>query len=95
MYTDTTTKMEETEQQAVDRFVKAMLAKMELRKKKYKPFGWRDPEYRTILQLEDHLISEYDEWIGSKVGSENEAEELVDIAVTSFMLWDRRRLKED
>ena len=82
--------MPETEKQAIDRFSKAMFAKMKVRRKKYKPFGWRDPEYRSMQDLLDHLDDEMEEFNFADE-SEDAMGELVDIANCAFMLWDRHR----
>jgi len=86
--------MDETEQEAVARFVKLMLAKIDIRRQKYKPFGWRDPSYKTLRELSEHLESEVGEW-GDAENWEDEMEELIDVANTAFMLWDRLRLDQN
>lgn len=83
--------MPETEQQAIQRFAEKMLAKMEERRKRYKPFGWRDPEYKSVLDLISHLRQEILEWDNAETIEEKMAE-LVDVANTAFMLHDRYRL---
>ena len=85
-------KEKETELQAINRFVKVMHSKMVERRARYKPFGWRDSEYRTIPDLSKHLQDEIIEWRKSETIDEEMAE-LVDIANTAFMLWDRLRLE--
>ena len=79
----------ETEKEALDRFAEAMYAKISKSRKNYKPFGWRDPVYKTIKELQRHLFSEVGEWGVNR----NDLDELVDIANSAMMLWDR--LKHD
>jgi hypothetical protein len=80
------------EKGAVYDFADVMADKLTKRKKKYKEFGWRDPEYKTVRELESHLFQEYVEYLNS----ERDTEELVDVANLAFMLWDRlRRDRED
>jgi len=82
----------ESEQQALKPFIKAMISKMELRRDRYKPFGWRDPEYKTLRDLSEHLESEVMEWQDTET-VEDEMAELVDVANSAFMLHDRLRLE--
>ena len=76
---------------AILRFSWQMYKKMALRRGRYKRFGWRDPEYKTIVKLEQHLIDEVAEWNCSQT-LENDQSELIDVANSAFMLWDRNRI---
>ena len=51
----------ETEYEAVQRFTGAMVEKLGVRRVKYKPFGWRDPKYKTVDGLMTHLDMEIEE----------------------------------
>jgi len=77
--------MKETEKQAVERFAEAMIAKLSKRKTRYKEFGWRDPEFRTIGELQKHLLDEVEE----AMAAPEDISELVDVACLAFMLYDR------
>ena len=76
-------------------FTDLMLSKFELRAKRYKPFGWRDPEYKSLEDLNKHLHSETEEYLIEfhKKDFEKAREELIDIANTSLMIWDRLKAK--
>jgi len=80
--------MAETEKQALERFTKAMYAKLVKRRKRYKPFGWLDPKYRSVGELEHHLFQEVEEFKEAK-GGKQERGEAVDIALLAFMNWHR------
>jgi len=84
-------KDKETEAQAIQRFSKAMHAKMVERRARYKPFGWRDLNYKTVDDLRRHLREEMKEFEMSG-DVEDEMSELVDVANCAFMLHDRLRL---
>ena len=77
--------MKITEQEVIQRFADAMVAKMLKRKKRYKEFGWRDPEYKSLEDLKNHLRCEMKEW----EDKQDDLDELIDIANSAFMLWDR------
>lgn len=77
------------EKDAVNIFAKAMVAKLNLRKGRYKEFGWRDPDYKSIEDLHNHLIEEVEEFNNSVMENQVDCKELVDIANSAFMLWDR------
>lgn len=77
--------MKETEKQAVERFANAMYEKLVFRRGRYKNFGWRDPKYRTIGELQEHLLSEVEE----AMAAPEDISELVDISNCAFMIYDR------
>ena len=79
--------IEQTEKEAVQIFAEAMVAKLNIRRSKYKRFGWRDPEYKSMEELEQHLLQELKEHIEAP----DDLSELVDIANSAFMLWDRKK----
>ena len=80
--------MVDTEQKMIELFAKEMISKMSARRKRYKAFGWRDPEYKSVADLMLHLHQEVLEF--HTAGSPKEKmEELVDIANIAFMLYDR------
>ena len=54
--------MKETEENAVARFSEAMVAKLLKRRGRYKKFGWRDPNYKTLHDLSQHLMGEVTEF---------------------------------
>ena len=83
--------MKETEAQAVALFAEKMVAKLLKRKKKYREFGWRDPNYKSVASLYRHLMNEIEEWKRAET-TEEEMSELIDIANTAFMLYDRLSL---
>ena len=74
-----------TEEQAIQRFADTMIIKMLERRARYKKFGWRDPEYKSVDDLRNHLWDEMLEW----EAEQDDLSELVDIANSAFMLWDR------
>ena len=77
-----------SESQAIQKFADAMVKKMLLRRGRYKEFGWRDPEYKSMQDLLDHLDDEMEEFNFAGEG-EDAMKELVDVANSAFMLWDR------
>ena len=77
----------QTEKEAMQIFAEAMVVKLIIRRGKYKEFGWRDPEYKTIGDLERHLDAEIQE----HKDEPDDLSELVDIANSAFMIWDRKR----
>ena len=79
-----------TEKQAIQKFADAMTKKMLKRRKRYKEFGWRDPKYKSITDLKIHLRQEIQEW----EWAQEDLDELVDIANSCFMLWDRLKIKK-
>ena len=81
----------ETEKQAIQRFAEVMNVKMSERRARYKPFGWRDPKYKSLQDLTTHLDEEIEEYQQADE-IEDVMSELVDVANTTFMLWDRLRL---
>ena len=83
----------ETEAEAVSRFAELMVAKLLKRKKKYREFGWRDPNYKSVASLYRHLMNEIEEWKRAET-TEEEMSELIDVANTAFMLHDRLRLEQ-
>lgn len=77
----------ETEEEIVKEFGKAMLAKIIKRRARYKEKGWRDPDYKTVIKLREHLDVEIEEW--HQAFGDEELDELVDVANSAMMIWDR------
>ena len=80
--------MKETEQIALNRFAKEMSLKLLKRKKRYKEFGWRDPEYKSLQDLKTNLIDEVFELVFAKTDSEIK-KELIDVSNSAFIWFDR------
>lgn len=83
-----------SEEEIILEFGSEMLKKMIQRRKRYKPLGWRDPEYKTMNDLWNHLEEEYKE-IQEAVDNKQIQEELIDLAICALMLWDRIELNKE
>lgn len=75
-------------------FATEMLDKLYERQGRYRKMGWLDSEYKTLDDLDNHLLDEVREWREAET-TEDKMAELVDVANSAFMIYDRLRLEKE